>query len=478
MINKIDEFVNNIENNKVNIAESIAKAFASELGEDASDYGDYFYNCIKDVGVYLLDSEKYKTKYEKEVLNIISSINKFVGYDTKPYLDKNLKFCLNQEDYLFEENIKNKDENFCDIKNLYDKKSKDYATIGLSFKGFYNLCVQDINIINKLDFYIKKIKSKMNLYKLKKYISYMYDSYVNLNVMADSLKDLTRRYSVKDIDDLLKLHSEVSSFVINDKNLKEEELEILNNNRNDFRRRINKDKGYSLSYFQAKSLLRNIEKLYNDNMYVEIFSNSLFKDFFKKNNIKYTDINIDQVIDIYFNFIGNVGLCFRANFGKTKGNFCFFHDDVLKFDSRGRNKIILHEFIHACEKDSGYSLSFRYRYTWLNEALTEYLAVQSEKYFDCDLVNNKEFKSYDGSIYEVMFSLIYKLKEKNLLRCFIQAKLSDNVELVIDKIGKNNLDLINHCFSLVGENWNNKKNVEENVNKLSLILDKVNKKCR
>jgi len=481
-MNDVREIVKCVEENKSYIAGVIARVFADETGKDVDEYYSKFCDAINSAIPYFISNKKYTSKYQKGVDALVKKINDAVGYDIKPYFFKEIKFLKNS--YKFFHKIEFLNENDINIeieKKIYDKNYNNYFSIGLTFEMFYKIRRLDGQVaIDNLNLLINKLKNKTFMYKFKRGCSVFLDFYISKSYINDNLNDLVRRYKVKDLNDLMILHSEVCSFIVKEDELDEESLRVINENKNNFRKRIGENKTCFLSRFQALGLKKKIESIYRDNLFEEVFVKGKLSDFVDYYKISYENLNISRLMYLYVDLNNSLGLCTRENFGDGNKCYCFFSNEILEYDEKDLNRVIIHEFIHSIEKDSNLSSSFMVACKYLNEALTDYFAYKALDYVDKPLVEyERERISFSGgSMYDCMLPLIEIMKKSSIWETVIEAKLENDANILIKKIGLANFNEINMCFNDTYKSWMDKKELSKNIVKLNNVIAKMNNKIR
>lgn len=481
-MNDVKKIVRGIEENKSYIASVIARAFSSETGKDEEMYYARFSEMINSSVPYLISSKKYSCKYEKEVNLLVDKINALVGYDVNPYFFKKIKFTENP--YMFFHKIEFLDENdehIEDVMKIYDENYKNYLSIGLTFENFYKIHILDGCVtVDNLNSLINKLNRKTFMYDLKKNCSTFLDFYVSKSYVNDTFNELVRYYKVKDLNDLMILYSEVCSFLVKKDGLDEEKIKVIEENKRNFKKRIGQNKFCLFNKIRAISLKKKIEFVYNDNLFDEVFVNGDLGEFADYCKIPYENLNIIRLMYLYIDLNNSLGLCTRENFGDGNKCYCLFSNEILNFDEKELNRVILHEFIHCVEKNSDSGSSFRVLSKYLNEALTEYFAYKALKYVDKSFVEyeRETFSCSGGSTYDCMLLLVEMIKSSPIWEFVIEAKLENDANILINKIGVRNFNEINMCFNDTYKSWMNRDNYKANINKLSDVLKKINNKIR
>jgi len=256
--------------------------------------------------------------------------------------------------------------------------------------------------------------------------------------------------------------------------------EILFSFNKEFVMRIGENKTCFLSRFQALGLKKKIESIYRDNLFEEVFVKGKLSDFVDYYKISYENLNISRLMYLYVDLNNSLGLCTRENFGDGNKCYCFFSNEILEYDEKDLNRVIIHEFIHSIEKDSNLSSSFMVACKYLNEALTDYFAYKALDYVDKPLVEyERERISFSGgSMYDCMLPLIEIMKKSSIWETVIEAKLENDANILIKKIGLANFNEINMCFNDTYKSWMDKKELSKNIVKLNNVIAKMNNKIR
>ena len=286
-------------------------------------------------------------------------------------------------------------------------------------------------------------------------------------------------YNVRNLNDLLELNEEISAFLIDIEEVSGEQKVIVEAKRNSFRQRMNKNEDFVLQEKEAMFLQRKISDIYNNHIFCEIFKTTNFKEFFEFYGYEINSKNLGYAVFLYFDILNSVANCSKLTFGENNKSLCLFKlNQIININCEEQNNLILHEFVHSVDSYDGSCIvkSFADLFNFLNEALTEYLAIDSLKYLKNNILNidNVPKERTVVSTYVCMLPLVEKLKSSCIWNDLLIAKLDGNdVEFIEKRIGYGNLKTIEECFSQTYKNMDDKQILEENSAKLDKILSKM-----
>ena len=163
----------------------------------------------------------------------------------------------------------------------------------------------------------------------------------NILSQADNTNDLdmlsielSKKYGVKNFDELLILNEEVGAFIIDSSKLDDDELECVNKKKDDFRKRISKDRDFVLKRKDALSLQKTINDIYNNKAYEELLRTTNFKDFLEMNNYEYNPKNLDRLLYLYFDMKGNLGSCSKFTFKDRSKSLCLYRGENIVYGTK------------------------------------------------------------------------------------------------------------------------------------------------
>ena len=459
-----------VEDNHENIAMAIAMSYAEGDEVLAKKYYERFIEVINNRSeCFFLDiKDEFGVGYDPKVNDILDSIGESLNRDVKKSFFDNIsqyRSFQRAEAPLFEDN---------EVFYSYMRRLNEYKLLGIEFADFKKI---NEDQLDKLNENIDLLKQELNTYSVKRF----FDTFKVIREskkVSKKFKVLASKYGVKNFDELLTLNEEVGAFLMDEKGLDKDEIYYVNKKKEDFRKRINKDSKFNLTKRQAIVIQKEISDIYNNEAYNELLRVTNFKEFLDLNGYEYTPRNLDRLLYLYFDMKGNIGSCSRFDFGKGKKNLCLYKlENILYGNKFNQNNIILHEFVHVLDEYNDYSIEkpFSIEFRFLNEALTEYFAIEAVKYLKGDIldIKNTEYLPSE-SAYWCMLPLVRKLKESSIWKDIKIAKLAgDDLDFIERNIGYNNLKRIGKCFDRVYKNRDNKEIKEECLEKLDEILKEV-----
>jgi hypothetical protein len=468
-------------NNHENIAYAISMAYADGDERKAALYYDRFLDTIKNHTecFFMEDKEDFGSKYDPDIKMLLDSISKVTNRDVSKCFFENIGVYRSIEGYSQPE-YENSKEYY-----LYYKRFSEYKLLGIDFMAFKEICNgKTEQEINNLNAYIDSLSMELSMYSTKKLFS-IFKFIKKSKKDSSKFVELSKKYGVKNFDELLILNEEVGAFLIDSSKLDDEELECVNKKKDDFRKRISKDSDFVLKRKDAIALQKIISDIYNNKAYEELLRTTNFKDFLDMNNYEYNPKNLDRLLYLYFDMKGNLGSCSKFTFKDRPKSLCLYRGENIVYGTKkNQNNIILHEFIHSLDHYSEDSIEkpFCIDFKYLNEALTEYLSLDAIRYLKGDILTLEEKKVYfpSESSYWCMIPLVKKLEASSIWKHIKVAKLAgDDLDYIERNIGYSDLKRIGNCFDKLYMNRNKPKVKEECMRKLDdILLDIARKKYK
>ena len=428
--------IKEVENSKSKIAWAITMGIFNGDEQLAKKYYPRFLQDINESTVFFLKVNSFQTRYTIERKKVIKELSDYLGYDTLPYLDKQASIAIR----IFPKT------DTSEFAIFYRKNAKRYARYGVSADKLEEL--YNANKIDELNSLIDKI-DKYQAFKFIREQSMNNKELKELPIVGKQFEELKEKFKLSTLDDLLVLGIEIDSFFIDTSNKNEDEIKVIEENKSSFRNRISENKDYQLPKEIAEKIKDQINLVYNFNLYRQVLDNSNLKDFFAINDFEYNSDNLDHAVSIILSVATAAAICATHEYKEGKLKHCIFGASILDKTLKHQNTIITHEFVHALErinKDQG--KPFWRRYCSINEAMTEYFALRSQKYLDGNIINShldNEESEYKCA-YTNMLLLVEVLEQSPYWQDFLDAKFNGNVEALVKKIGEKNLRSIRDKF--------------------------------
>lgn len=460
--------INEINDKKQDIAKAISLAFSNGDLDKARNYYKVFKDQIEDAKIFISEVRNFNNDYENEIFKLLDDVKEIVGYDLKRYVlaknrgtssvavfsGANCNFNNKELEKLYNQN-----------ENLFDKFSIS------SFRVLDIYEKKGIEEIYKLTDLLKKVSKKMRFYNEKSFFSTM-KSVMKFGHINDKYLDLCKKYKLNNVTELLDLNTEIDSFLVNEKNLSNQEREIVLKNRKKFIERVNEEDDFFLGKEEAMKLKSQIKEICDFTIYRNVFKETNFGEFFKMYDVKQSKNSLRDVFSSFFHHFSCSACCSTFEYDDGKHSTCLFSSEILNEGNEEQKNIVLHELIHSLEDVERKQNSFCVNHRYMNEAITEHLAKKSLKYFDGDILSARgENKKY-FVIYDNMIPLVERLEKSSIWEDVLKCKLSGDSNILIKKIGVINLIKISSCFDNCFVS-SKEKNIEKNLKKLDGILNKI-----
>ena len=475
-----DKQIEEIEKSREKIAYAVAMAVCDGKKENVAKYYRNFLDILtNDTEYFFVKSKDIIKTYEKKVLSSLKEISGFLDKD----LSSNI-FNIQNTGGVSPADVVGEKVEKSECEKLYEKRKKIYGKITIRYNSFKKLYdSKGLDGILKLDSLVKKANNILFMEKAKKFLSNMREVAVLPNIHKKFGK-LSRGYGLKTLDDLMVLNTEIDSFFVDEKNLNDDIKKIVEENRQNFRKRIGAKEDYFIAEKEARKLKKEISRVYNYNLYREVFGKTNIIEFFSKYGYELNEHNLKETFCLLFGSFKVTGICSKRNFGRGDKQCIFLSSEITSSEwlQESKNDLILHESIHAMEKTKeNYKNSFCFKYRSINEAMTEFLARESLKYLDNNILSEgveKRFNQSLYSIYDPMLPLVKKLFESDFKEDFLKAKFEGDVVGLEHKIGMGNLKKISKCLIDAFEYGKNEKIINMALLELDNILENVQKKAR
>ncbi len=450
-----------INSKKGEIARAIAMAYANGDVKKFEELYPSVYLAIKETKEDIFNSDKTKNGYALKVDSLFREINEIVGFDTFAFVSK--KACLSntviKNDYYMSD-VKN---NYC--VDIYKHNRNKYIKYGISLdtlmKIYSEKGYEEVVRLNNL---MEKANKLIVAYNFKDYLCTFYE-FTTLNNYSFGLINFMNKYNIKSFDDVLEFRKELVSFISNrDNPLMEETIE---RNKNKVYNRLGKE----ISSKEANKIIKKIDFLLKNSFIKDIVMKKEVASFFKKYGYKPTLHNISGFVNVYLNLSLSWGVCTILKMSDTFDNFCFFNTKTL--DSRDeelKNSVIIHEYIHSVDNIFCKNKNLFSKFNFLNEALTEYIAGESVKYLEKNILNDGiNSKEKGASRYDFMLFLLDKLIKSNVWEDLFHCKIYNDCSNFEKKYGKDMLKKINKAFGVVYQSYD----LKTGGNLLDSLLIKV-----
>jgi hypothetical protein len=473
---EFERIISDIKSSRAEIARAMALSIADGNEEKAREYFQGFYKSICDVDIFVFDEPQNaeKNEYVLELNGLLNDISGFCGV----YL--NSRFYNPKNDIspvkIDVEDVSSKEEKR--LHELYCSSDKMFLRLGITYQDLiYFYKREGIDKAVYLATQVCKLKRKAMFYDFKVYLGklkaeHKYDMSVN------AMKIIVDNYNVDSMDDLFEFYTEVSSFFVDTTNLSYDEIEIISKNRENFMKRTGK-RNVSINSIELIILKKSLEDIYNNQKIKEhCLDTSNIKRFFAHFNYEFNRKNLLKFIYLYEDMQSSAGFC---EVGKSQKYVYYSLGSIRRHGARGRNDLIIHELIHALERyKNPLQEDAQYKYTALNEALTEYFAKNALKYLRGDIIKDVAcedfFMEEFYSSYDCMLPLVEVLKNSVIWDDLVECKLNNDYSMLENKIGRYS-KTISKLFEKVYNMSNNgdSYNIDEEIAELKSILIRIEK---
>lgn len=428
-MNSVDE----INSRKEEIAFCIARTIANNSNLDFKEIFELIKKQVNSADVVISLAKPFESSYDKKIKKLTSELNELVFFDVTPYLNNKIK-------------VEYRNDNNDEIIKKYNRNASMYTKVGITLDRYKNLySFYDEEKMKVINFKIKKLIKKTYLSNFKRSLSSFSDS-LNYKSAIKSSTKVFDEYNVKSIKDLIDFRNELLSFTINLNNYNEEDKKIILDNRKKLCERVNKE-DFFISNVDAEKMISKIDNIFNLEAFGVVFSKDVWKNIIDK--IGVSSKNINGVIATYSSLMNVTALC-STYLDKNNDpiTYCIFSEKLFYFSKSVMNRIIIHEFIHSVDAhNSDNKKSFSSKYPQINEAITEYFAIEATNYLSSDILSiNAGDRISGGSVYASMLSLIDILKNSEIWEDILKAKLNDDVVKLEEKVGISNMSKIKSCF--------------------------------
>lgn len=437
--------IKEIEQNKKKIALAISKAYVDcldEKEENVNTFYSKFYEKIKDCRVFFVEVNKVQSKYDQDFSDLLNRleniITEWLNVETE---EENAQLPEGEYSYLSDTET---GFSLIGYDKMYYNNVINYMSVGLDKETFVTVCVNSKGkAVEEINSLINEIMKKSNHKEIKSKVS-LINSLHKCNLTSKKFIKFYDKYHLKNMDDLMNLLTEVNSFVVDVNKVEKDMVPVIEKNRNNFRKRINKKEDYVLSKKDALKLKKQIEQMYEDNFFDEIFVKSNIGDFFEKYGIEYTLNNMRYIVNVYLEMDGTSGVRFSKDFGDGENQYALFNSVILDQSEYGRLDTYLHEFEHCVQPEVSVS-SFKDRYSALYEVLTDYITKYAYLHY---IGKNKDEYSFDresseeGSSYNYALGVISRLRESSIWKDVVLAKMNNNAAQLERILGRYRLEII------------------------------------
>lgn len=473
-MNDLEKGIIDIENNLENIAYAVSCAFFKPDNHHSfKSFYDNYYKQLKRSKYFIAKNKPYRNKYEKSVKDLVDQLSEILGFRIKLFSANNnltmIVMTKNKSNYINQE-----------IFQIYKKDKTKYDALGINIYSLSNVYLEKgIEGIKKVQKLINQIYEKLYFYDLKAYL-YSVKEFFEINSINKNMSRLFKKYNINNFNELLMFNTQIDSFLISTDNMNEKQKQIIENNRDEFRKKANLDKDFMLSSKEANKIKNKINKFYNSNFYEQILKNTNMDKFYEINNIKFSDFDLKELFNYYIYLNGSRAFAIALNIRGRKTDVCFLQSYILNEEALGQNTTILHECIHFLQSRSVHgndALSVYCKY--MTEAMTQYFAMEAQKHLKNDILTiSNPNRKYAGSIYDCMLPLVKKLVESNVWCDFVSAYWSNETGFLADKIGDSNLSKIKECFDVVFSNRESndiERIISNNAERVEKIVSNIKK---
>lgn len=469
MSKNYDNYLKQIDANREEIAEVILSTIKELLPnlykEEKDNYRDLILNKNK---YFFLETSPFLNKVQIENKQLLKKLSDLVNFDVEHYL-KTKKGGGAQLASSIADDASTK---------IYNKNRKLYSNFGIT-----NATIRDIysqggmEKIEELNKVCRDLRENRFMFGFKSEFLTIF-AYIKQGIKGKEFDFVKKKFNVETYDDLLKVNTELDSFLIDASKLSPEKRAIIEENRDNYRARIGKGKDYFISEKEVLKQKKAIEKVYNYNMYKQVFDKTNIKDFFEKFSYEYNGKNINKLVNIYF-AEQSAGMHSVLNLDKGEEHFCFLSDDILSGSCDWINNVVVHETIHCLENySSKKDVNFSRVYRSINEALTNDLTNRAKRKLSQNIIEDDEIKKNSimlSSVYDSMDLLLAKLKKHPVYEYILESKFKNNVEELEEKVGVTNMENISRCFDKAFSlSMDNVKEQIECANELVGVLKRMN----
>lgn len=443
--------MDDIDSKKKDIAYAISLAYADGDKVKAENEFPYIYETIKNCKHFIFKntSDFNANSYSKSVDHLLDEIDKKIGYFSVKKSFYNPKKFVFKNDPL-QGDSKGLDERVVSkLKSSYFHNKKMFLRLGISYQTFINIAISkgQENVL-ELTSLVKKLEFKSKMYKLKSYFS-NYQDLMKFKISSENAFDVIDDFKINSLDDLLVLYTGVSSFFVNMDDLDDNEKKIIMSNKIKLKKMIKDPKLLESERYILK-LKEKLEKMFSSSMFKEVITECNCKDFFKRYGFSVTSDNLINILKEYYYSYGVSGFRTINKFDGKDVNLVYFNSNLFNNNLSYQNETIIHEFIHCLEPISKESIErpFSAKCRYLNEALTEFLAIEAMRYLSGSIVHDSNVTDCveSESVYLCLLPMVEVLKNSALWNDIISCKKMNDYSLLEERIG-NDATRISQLFT-------------------------------
>lgn len=477
-----EEMMNDINNNRDNIARAIALSYADGNDKKAKEYYGYIYSRVSEQNVFVMKTEKRENPVYSKIDETKEKITDLLK-GVKSLEDKNFKLAFEPKPVFttdfFKANTKGiKSSEVNKLHDLYFSCSKMFAKLAIPYSTFIDVYKdKGYGCCEELTKNVKKLQNQIFMIGFKLELKSLYDSLVENEIFKNLIHcagGIVDRYGIKSTDDFMKFYTECSSFFIDTNKLSKDERNVIEENKKDFMKRPN-TKGLVNNRMSLSLLRQNLEIIYSNARVRNMLENSNVVDFISRNKLNFDKNSFIKAAYDYFH-LANVSGIQHFSRRENKSYILFNYKELLDSNSKWINNLVVHEFVHGVDKGNmNRSTDFGSKCRFLNEAITDYIAVDSLKYLDKNILSRGNKQSEEvKSAYECMFPMLEIVKKSSMWDDLLKSKLSGDLSHFYGKYGKQAKE-INDLFKSAFKKYNLFKSIDKEIEGVKNIVKKVDK---
>lgn len=444
----LNKFMDDIDSRKEDIAKAISFALSDGDKVKAEREFPYIYETIKNCKHFIFNTTNgvNSNSYSKSIDFILDEIDKKVDWlSVKEYFYGRDKFVFKGDP--LQANTDGLGHSFVyKLRGAYFFNKKMFLRLGIGYQAFINFALrkgeQSAFELAKL---VRKLRVKSKMYKLKSFFSNNQDL-ADFKVSVENAFDVIDDFKIDSLDDLFELYTLVSSTFVSYDGLSEEEKKVIIANCKKLKR-ISKNPEMLESQTYVLKLKEKLEKVFHSLKFREMLENSNCEDFFKRYGFEVSSDNLLVLLKDYYYSHKVAGFRIIHKFDNKDVNIVYFNSSVFDDSTFWQNETIMHEFIHSLEpiskerKDALFVVKCRY----LNEALTEFLAIESLNYLNGNIVeDNWNFAVGESeSAYFCLLPMVEVLKKSTLWEDILYCKKVNDYSLLEEVLGKDAMRISN-----------------------------------
>ena len=324
----LNEMMDCIDLKKEEIAKAVSLAFANGSKIRVEEYYPLCLKKINESKVFIFKSSNHTRKsHDNGINDILDKMSVFLGYSARD------RFYRRVSSYPIESFEVAKDSSFS-LDSAYYSCRDIFYLLGVTYQNFVDM--HDRLGEDKTIEFIKlamELRSRNKLREVKQMFFSLSDTcgfFKGLN----KISKLVDRCNIKSIDELLSLHTEISSCFVDVSKLGKQEIEIIEENKNKLVNRFG-SKNIVKNHIKMNRLRKDIELIYNNEIIKACLNNSNLNEFFKKHNLSFTGKNLKVVMSLYFHMNGSLGFNTRVNFEEGRQTV-----SIIKILQCGRGLIL------------------------------------------------------------------------------------------------------------------------------------------